>query len=147
MQPIESYCVVVQFGRKLIVNTRHFYRSKHLTQSSTRKKQKTQAWYNKINSVNTEHRRLNLVTLIDKPSLYWLKHWTKKGLKWGRVQLADSDRVLVNAKEKESRCEARAPLGGAVCLVSSLKSDKTQQNATKSRRVHEAQCNSFLTWM
>lgn len=30
MEPIESDCIVVQFGRKLIVNTRHFYRSKHL---------------------------------------------------------------------------------------------------------------------
>lgn len=52
VQPIESDCVVVQFGRKLIVNTRHVYRSKHFSQSSTRgekkgggEKKKTQAWY------------------------------------------------------------------------------------------------------
>lgn len=38
MQPIESDSVVVQFGRELIVNTRHFNKSKHLSQSSTRKK-------------------------------------------------------------------------------------------------------------
>ena len=87
------------------------------------------------------------MTLIGKPSLYSLKHWTKKGLKWGRVQLVDGDRVLVIAKEKESRCEARAPLSGAVCPASSLKSDKTQQNATKSRKVHEAQCKYFLIWV
>lgn len=45
VQPIESDSVVVQFGRELIVNTRHFNRSKHLSQSSTRKKKKPQAWY------------------------------------------------------------------------------------------------------
>lgn len=30
MHSIESDSVVVQFGRKLIVNTRHVYRTKHL---------------------------------------------------------------------------------------------------------------------
>lgn len=38
MEPIESDCVVVQFGRKLIVNTRHFYRAKHVRISSTGEK-------------------------------------------------------------------------------------------------------------
>lgn len=80
MQPIESDCVVVQFRRKLIVNTRHFYRSKHLGQSSTRKK-KHRPDITKENSVNTEYRRLKLITLIGKPSLNSLKTLNKEKLK------------------------------------------------------------------
>lgn len=135
MQPIESDCVVVQFGRKLIVNTRHFYRSKQLSQPSTRGK-KHRPDILKENSVNTEHRRLNLVTLIGKLRYLSLKHSEqRKRLRWGRVQLADDARVLVIAQEKESRCEARAPQNGVVCLFSSLKSNKTEQGAPTSNRV------------
>lgn len=55
-----------------------------------------------------------------------------------RVQLADDEKVRVIAKEKYSRCEAKGSLSDTMCLVSSSKSDKTYEDATKSKRVHAA---------
>lgn len=57
MQPIESDCVVVQFGRKFIVNTRHFYRSIY-NPNQAQVKEKNICYIK--NSVNTEHMRLNV---------------------------------------------------------------------------------------
>lgn len=53
VQPIKCDRVVVQFGRKLIVNTRHFHRSKHLSQPST----KTQALYGGTKTASTLNTR------------------------------------------------------------------------------------------
>lgn len=64
----------------------------------------------------------------------------KEGTKVLRGSAPDDDRVFMIGKEKYSRLEARAPLSGAVCPTSPLQSDKTQQGATKSKRVHVAQC-------
>lgn len=38
IQPIKRNCVVVQFGIKFIVNTRHFHRSNHINQAQLKKK-------------------------------------------------------------------------------------------------------------
>lgn len=52
IQPIKRNCVVVQFGIKFIVNTRHFHRSNHINQAQFLKKK--HAWYdNKNKAVST----------------------------------------------------------------------------------------------
>lgn len=60
-----------------------------------------------------------------------------------RVQLADDEKVRVIAKEKYLRCEAKGSLSDTMCLVSSSKSDKTYQDAAKSKRVHAAHATTW----